>query len=195
MYSRRWWMAAVVLVVVSCVKPNLLRQEGQRYAFTDWKGGLFVFLAYTWEGGAFDDAVALQRRFVRWGGEVGMVVLPVGRFPTTRTWQLGFMSSRAPGRARFEGYLVDTMTVPGGSYARMMARGHIENLYRYWKPFKRWVLRDGYTVDSPVFEVYTGMLSDSLAAEDRIGELRYRVLPLSRLAPAHTSRPQSARND
>ena len=106
----------------------------------------------------------------------------LGRFPTSKTWQLGFLASRPPLDTVFQGYAVDTLSIPGGTYASLRTVGHPERLFVYWDSFKEWLVDDGYTVQSPVFEMYTGLLDTSVAEAQRAGELRFRISQAAGLA-------------
>jgi hypothetical protein len=48
-------------------------------------------------------------------------------------------------------------------------------MFWYWKKFRKWLIRDGKAVDSPVFEIYSGLFTDSIPEKERIGEIRYRL--------------------
>lgn len=167
--------AALSALLLSCLRPEIMLQDGRQYTVSHWDAGLFVYVTYYWDGGKFDDAVELERDFVRWGRSQDMVVLPAGRFPSDRTWQLGFFASRAPDRSLYQDYLIDTMHVPAGRYASLQSRGRPERLFVYWDDLREWLEEDGLAVQSPVFEIYTGLLRTDQPEEQRRGELRYRV--------------------
>ncbi len=169
-------LAAITLLIAGCSRPTLMLQGERRYSLTEWDGGTFVFVTYRWHGGSFDEAGALARRFVEWGMEQDLVELPVGRFPSMKTWQLGFIASASPEQRTFDGYPIHTTTIPSGTYARLIARGHPEKLFRYRDPFSRWLERDGHDVQGPVIEVYTDLLRTGVPEKQRMGELRYSVV-------------------
>ncbi len=168
-------VVAAAMIADGCIRPTLMLREDRRYELGEWDGGMFVFVTYRWHGGPFDDAVELEQRFVEWGAEQGLVQMPIGRFPSTRIWQLGFIASDTPRLSSFEGYPIHTMEIPAGTYARLTALGHPEKLFRYWDRFRRWLERDGHEVNGPVIEVYTDLLAPSVPPDERMGELRYSV--------------------
>lgn len=168
-------LAAITLLIAGCSRPTLMLQGDRRYSLSEWDGGTFVFVTYRWHGGPFDEALELERRFVAWGMQQGIVELPIGRFPSMMTWQLGFIASGAPEKSTFDGYPIHTMTIPSGTYARLVAQGHPQKLFRYWNPFSRWLERDGHDVQGPVIEVYTDLLRSGVPKDERMGELRYSV--------------------
>ena len=164
-----------MLTVVSCGKPTLLHQGAARYRVQSYHAEVFLYVDYKWKGGAFKDAVALEHRFVRWARDQGVLKDAMGRFPTSHDWQLGFTVESVPTTHTFEGLEIQQMAIPAGEYAVLKTEGSVDFLFRYWKPFRRWLKQDHYEVESPVFERYPDILTDSRAKERIRGELRYRV--------------------
>ena len=157
-------------------EPVHILQEGEKYKLVDWEGGLFIYVTYHWKGGKFDDAVQLEKDFIKRSYDEGITMQAIGRFPTLKVWQLGFISKQKPDINEFKGYKVETMEIPLGIYASLLGKGHPENMFWYWKKFKKWLIRNGQTVDSPVFEIYNDLLVDSIPEEERIGEIRYKLI-------------------
>jgi hypothetical protein len=166
---------AVCAVFFACAVPTVVRQNGREYDVVPWDGGTFVYVTYEWHGGRFDDAVELERDFVAWGTKQGLVRTAVGRFPTSRRWQLGFIASRVPAEATFAGHAIDTATIENGLYASLKAEGHPQNMFFHWKRLKKRLLKDGHRIDSPVFEIYHDLLLDSVDVKTATGEIRYRL--------------------
>jgi hypothetical protein len=154
--------------------------DDKEYRHMHWNGGRFVFVTYIWKGGEFDDAVELERAFVKWGRSRNIAGMAAGRFPTSKIWQLGFIASAPLPDTLFDGFefaghKVDTVAVAPGIYASLKARGYPENMFFYWKKLKKWLERDGFEVQSPVYEIYEDLLDESLDDEDAIGEIRYKI--------------------
>ena len=171
----------LILIVLSvlfthCNKPAHILQEGEKYKLVDWEGGLFVYVTYQWKGGKFDDAVKLEKDFIEWSYDENIAIQAIGRFPKSKVWQLGFISKQEPNVNEFKGYKVETMEIPSGIYASLLGKGHPENMFWYWKKFKKMLTRNGKEVDSPVFEIYNDLLVDSIPEEERIGEIRYKLV-------------------
>jgi|GEM_PF-3501698 len=168
----------VISMIVGCNKPVLVMQGDMKYKTVEWDGGLFVYVTYYWKGGKFEDAVHLEKQFVTWAQEKGISRQAIGRFPTSREWQLGFIADTLPDTTVFQGYKIETMQIPSGTYASMLGKGHPENMFFYWKKFKKWLIQDRYKIESPVFEMYNDLLNDSIPELKQVGEIRYNVLKL-----------------
>jgi len=173
--KRLLYFLLIIVLISYCNKPVHVVQNGEKYKVINWDGGLFVYVTYHWKGGRFDDAVQLEKDFVKWADSAGIVIQSIGRFPTSKKWQLGFISKNQPEINEFKGYTVDTMQIPSGTYASLYGKGHPENMFWYWKKFRKWLIRDGRAVDSPVFEIYNDLFNDSIPEKERIGEIRYRL--------------------
>jgi hypothetical protein len=185
------WEALCCMAAASCNVPSVVERDGREYRTEEWEGGTFAYRTYNWDGGGFDDAVELERDLVRWARERGISQLPVGRFPSSRRWQLGFVTSDTALPLEFRGRRLDTLTIPAGTYATLLGRGHPENMFFHWRRLERRVEKDGYRVVSPVFEVYTDLLADSVSERERVGEIRYRIEP-EQSRPGGMSMPPDA---
>lgn len=163
------------LLFISCKVPSVVSQNGGKYSIIQWEGGTFVYLTYLWKGGKFDDAVKLERDFVTWAHKGGIEGMPIGRFPAAKQWQLGLITQKVPAQSDFNGYLISSLNIPAGTYAHLIGKGYAENMFFYWKKFKKLLIRDRYSVDGPVIEVYTDIITDSLPKPEQRGEIRYKV--------------------
>ena len=169
-------IALIISLIGGCNKPALVMQGDMKYKIAEWDGGLFVYVTYHWKGGKFGDAVQLEKDFVTWAKTNGNVKQAIGRFPTSREWQLGFISDTTPDTLSFKGYKIETMQIPSGTYAIMLGKGHPENMFFYWKKLKKWLIHDGYKIESPVFEIYNDLLNDTIPELERVVEILCKVL-------------------
>jgi hypothetical protein len=169
------WLALLLACALSaCAKPNLVPQDGRSFAVHERDEELFVYVDYHWKGGKFDDAVALEKAFVTWGAEQGVYLYALGRFPSMKDWQLGFVATRIPHAETFKGRKIGSLKLPAGNYASLRTMGNVDNMFLYWKKFAKWIAKEGKTVDGPVLEVYPDILK-GLSDEETRGELRYRL--------------------
>ena len=173
--KKLFYILIICVLISHCNKPVHIMRDGEKYKLVDWEGGLFVYVTYHWKGGKFDDAVQLEKDFVKWADSADITIQAVGRFPASKIWQLGFISKSKPEINELEGYKIDTLEISSGTYASLLGKGHPENMFWYWKKFKNWLIRDGQAVDSPVFEIYNNLFTDSIPEKERIGEIRYRL--------------------
>lgn len=162
-------------LLLCCSVPSVIRQDGKDYSLVEWNGGKFIYVTYTWKGGKFDDAVELERDFVRWARDAGIFERAVGKFPKGKKWELGFIATGEPPIETFKGYPVEAATIPSGTYAALFGKGHPENMFFHWKKLKRRLIDDGYLIKSPVLEIYSSLVEDSLSDESGRGEIRYLV--------------------
>ena len=169
------YLLIISILIFYCNKPVHINQDGEKYKLVNWEGGLFVYVTYHWKGGKFDDAVQLERDFVQWADSADITIQAIGRFPTSKVWQLGFISKSQPEANEFKSYSIETMQIPSGTYASLYGKGHPENMFWYWKKLKKWLIREGQAIDSPVFEIYNDLFTDSIPDKERIGEIRYRL--------------------
>ena len=161
-------------LLTACAKPALVQQDGRNYAVQERDEELFVYVDYHWKGLKFDDAVALEKAFATWGREQGIYVYALARFPGTRDWQLGFVATGLPQATAFEGRKIRSLKIPPGDYAAMRTIGNVDNMFRYWKKFVRWIEEDGRTTEGPVLEIYPDIFAGRPVDQTR-GELRYRL--------------------
>lgn len=166
-------LLAFAAMAISCAKPTIIKQGEDDYDVTQRDEELFVYVDYHWDGGKFDDAVALERAFSTWGKEQGIFVYAMGRFPTMRDWQLGYVASGVPEDMEFQLREIKSMKLARGPYASMQTRGNVDYLFRYWRKLKKWLEKDGHVISGPVIEVYPDLMEDGLPAGDVRGELRY----------------------
>ena len=184
-------MAAIAVLAVSCAKPTIVKKGDSDYDIIERSEELFVFLDYHWEGGEFDEAVELEKAFAEYGKEQGVFVYAMGRFPTLRDWQLGFVATGIPEDMEFRLREIKSMKLPAGPYARMETKGNVDYLFRYWRKMSRWIEKDGHIAAGPVIEVYPDIFEEGLPKKEVRGELRY---PLEGGASHHTE-PEASSGD
>jgi hypothetical protein len=170
-------LVSTILVATACAKPTVLPQNGKDYAVEHREEELFVYVEYTWRGGKYDDATTLESDFVKWASDQGILVYAMGRYPTSKQWQLGFVANRAPDISEFQGRKVSTLPLKAGDWAVMETTGHTDRLFFLWKKLARTLGKDGHPVQKPVFEVYPDLLKVPLDDDASRGQIRY---PLSR---------------
>jgi hypothetical protein len=165
---------SLAVMLFACAKPNLVAQDGRNFTVHERGEELFVYVDYHWKGGKFDDAVALEKAFVTWAEEQGVYIYAMGRFPTMKDWQLGFVATQIPDAEAFDGRKIGSLKIPAGDYASMRTIGNVDNMFLYWKKFAKWIKKEGKKTDGPVLEVYPDIL-EGLSDEETRGELRYRL--------------------
>jgi hypothetical protein len=164
---------AVAALAVGCARPAIVSKGEKRYAVAERGEELFVYVDYLWHGGKFDDAKELERGFAAWGVEQGIFVTAMGRFPTPREWQLGFVATGAPSDQDYMLREIKSERLPAGRWATVETRGNVDYLFRYWRKLKRWLERDGLVTAGPIVEVYPDLLAKDVAPDAVRGELRY----------------------
>jgi hypothetical protein len=169
-------VSLLAMLLTACVRPTVVPQDGKKYAVAHRDEALFVYVEYQWKGGRFDDATVLENEFVTWARKQGIFICAMGRYPTSKLWQLGFTAERKPDAAEFKGRKISTLTLPEGDWVVMQATGHTDRLFFYWKKLARWAGADGHTVEKPVFEVYPDILKTKFSDKNSRGRIEY---PLS----------------
>ncbi len=171
----RVFLLVVLATMTSCAKPTVIKQGDKDYGVSQRSEELFVYLDYYWKGGKFDDAVELERAFAEWGKEQGVYVYAMGRFPTLKDWQVGFVATEIPAEMEFQLREIKSLKLPAGTYASMETTGNVDYLFRYWRKFKKWLEKDGHVVSGPVIEVYPDIFEKGLSRKNARGELRYPI--------------------
>jgi len=166
---------AAAALACGCAKPAIVQQGKAKYEVAQRAEELFVYVDYRWGGGKFEDAKQLERDFAAWGAEKGLFVAAMGRFPTLRDWQLGFVASAAPTEQEFQLRTIQVERLPAGRWATMRTRGNVDYLFRYWRKLKKWIEKDGLAVDGPIVEAYPDLMAKDVAPDAVRGELRYRL--------------------
>ena len=169
-------IALLGFLLVACARPTVVPQNGKQYALEHRPKELFVYVEYHWHGGKFDDATKLEDAFVKWADKENIFVYAMGRYPTSKLWQLGFVASRKPDATEFQGHKISAMTLPEGEWAVLRTVDNTDHLFWYWKKFANWLRKDGYPVDKPVFEIYPTILDTPLKNSASRGDIRY-LLP------------------
>jgi hypothetical protein len=164
-----------MLCAFGCTKPQIVPRDGRNFQLAERGEELFVYVDYTWKGGKFDDAVALENAFAAYAEDQGILVYAMGRFPTMKQWQLGFVASKKPEITEFQGRPISVMTLPAGDYAELQTVSNVDYLFMYWKKLAKWLKAEGHKLESPVIEVYPDISNKDLAVEEVRGALRYRV--------------------
>lgn len=164
------------MLIMGCKKPDIIMNNDKIYSINMWEGGTFLYLKYKFEGFKFDDAVILEKEFSKWGEEKGIKIISLGRFPDKKNWQLGFLAKETPSEKEFKGHKIMSLKIPAGNYACLKGKGNPEGIYKYWNSLKENLIADNYAIMSPVFEIYTDILDSTIASENQLGEIRYRVL-------------------
>lgn len=173
------WITSLPLLlslVCFCTVPVVLRSPQEPYTVIRWEGGTFVYVTYYWQGRSIEEARELIRRFAQWAKEKNVLDVPMGRFPEYSIWQLGFLS--LAGRIdteTFEGYPIEQMEIPEGGYASLKLTGEPGSLRFYRQEFELMLQEDGFVVESPAYEVYAGMLTDTLQSQTGVYEIRYLI--------------------
>ena len=164
-----------LFLLISCNFPRLVKQDNNNYKIIDWEGGQFYYVTYQWKGGKFNDAIVIIEDLIKLTKERGQGEFALGRFPADKEWQLGFIAKAPFDKKEFNGYSVDSIEIPKGKYASLLAKGHPENIFIFWKKLKKWLEKDGYETKSPVFEIYKKAFDESVDVTERIGEIRYQI--------------------
>jgi len=141
----------------------------------NWEGGEFVYATYIWKGGKFDDALDIIKEFMKLSGDRGKNELVLGKFPSGKEWQLGTIIRDDFKTDEIKGYKLNRLKIPSGDYAVLKTKGYPEFIFIYWEKFKKRLEKDGYNVESNVFEIYIGTFDEKIAHSERKGELRYKV--------------------
>ena len=177
MKKLRMWIVlfGVSLLAFACAKPSVEVQNGKDYLVEHRDDELFVYVEYRWTGGRYDDATALEKDFVQWANEQGILVYAMGRYPTSKLWQLGFVANRPPDIAEFQGRKVSTLPLKAGDWAVMHTKGHTDRLFFLWKKLARKLDKEGHPVTKPVYEVYPDLLTVPLDNDASRGQIRYPI--------------------
>jgi hypothetical protein len=171
-------LISMIVLATACAKPDVVLQNGKDYAVEHRDEELFVYVEYRWKGGKYDDATTLEKDFVKWAGDQGILVYAMGRYPTSKLWQLGFVASAPPSIGEFQGRKVSTLSLPSGDWAVMHTTGHTDRLFFLWKKLARRLDKDGRPVDKPVYEVYPDLLKIPLDDDASRGQIRFPLSPL-----------------
>jgi hypothetical protein len=172
------FIISILIGFSACSVPTIVEQGDKNYSVMQWNGGNFYYITYHWKGGKFDDAVDLIRKWITVTKTRNLDEYAIGRFPTGKEWQLGIIASKDLDITEFEGYKIEKMKVPAGTYCSMKAKGYPENIFYYWESFKKQLIKEKYEVISPVYEIYKTSFDQSVPAADRIGEIRYQIKPV-----------------
>jgi hypothetical protein len=165
----------IIFLLTSCI-PKLVQQDGKNYKIIDWDGGKFVHIIYIWKGGKFDDAVELIRKIGVITKTRGLEELSMGIFPPGKEWQIGFISKAPVDFDNIGGYKIQQSDIPDGKYASMRTKGFPENLFFYYEKLRKWLVIDGYKVESYATEIYNpDSFNTNMQSSVRNGELRYKV--------------------
>ncbi len=165
----------ILLLLTSCM-ARVIMQHGKKYSIIDWEGGNFVYFTYHWKGAKFDDALAAITKFDEYRRSRKLNEQALGIYPGYREWKVGFLAKKPVDIDSVNGFKIEQMTIPPGKYASMKLKGYPDTLYLYWFKFKKWLIEDGYRVESNVMEIYTNSTFDmKIPAPSRFGELRYKV--------------------
>jgi effector-binding domain-containing protein len=165
----------IVILITSCNFPKLQKQDDKTYKIINWDGGDFYYVTYHWEGGKFDDAINIIEEFIKITEERNQNEIAIGRFPTGKEWQLGFIAATPFKDSELMGKIIDNIKIQGGTYASLLAKGHPEKIFIFWKKLKKWLEKDNYVVESPVFEIYIDTFNQGKNIKNRIGEIRYKI--------------------
>lgn len=165
----------LMLVLTSCI-PEIVKQNGKNYSILDWEGGKFIYITYVWSGGKYEDAVELYAKMDKLKKDRGLDELALGRFLSGKVWQVGFIAKEPVNIDNINGHELEQENLESGKYASFKVLGYPENLYLFWNQLKSWLIKDGYKVQSPVYEIYRDdTFNNNIPPEKRNGELRYKV--------------------
>jgi hypothetical protein len=167
----------ILTLLVSCVPPRLILQDGKSYIVSEWEGGEFKYVTYAWKGGNFDDAVFILKQFGENVKTRNNNEITLGIFPDFKIWYLGMISKSPLEFDSISGNKIGTKNIPAGIYATMKLKGHPENMFTQYDKFKKLLIKDGFKVESSVYEIYSydTFNNISIPIQDRIGEIRYKV--------------------
>jgi hypothetical protein len=165
----------IAIILISCM-PQVVKQSDKNYASINWEGGNFAYITYKWNGGKFDDALELIKKMDDLKKTRGLNELAIGRFPSGKEWQMGFIATAPLAIESINGVKIEQENIPAGLYAALKTKGYSDQLFIYWQTFKKWLIRDGFKIESPVYEIYKdGTFDPKIPEAERIGELRYKI--------------------
>lgn len=173
--KKYYFILLVFLVFFSCKYPTLIKQQDKNYKIINWEGGNFYYVTYIWKGGKFEDAIEIIKEFVAIANNRNLNEIAIGRFPTGKEWQLGIITKEHFNISEIKGYKINSISIPAGEYASMLGKGYPENIFIFWNKLKKWLEKDKYNIESPVFEIYKNAFDESIDIKNRIGEIRYKV--------------------
>lgn len=173
------WLVLAGAAFSGCARPNVVPQNGNKYAIEARDAEQFVYVTYRWRGGKFSDAVELEQDFARWADEKGILKYAMGRYPTSKLWQLGFVTTQVPEETEFQGRKIESMSLPAGKWAVLKTKENTDYMFLLWKKFAGWLADDGYSVTKPVYEVYPDILNTDIEEDQSRGEIRYPLPPIS----------------
>jgi effector-binding domain-containing protein len=164
-------------IFTGCSIPKLMLQEGKPYNISEWEGGNFIYLTYHFKGGNFDDAVNLLKQFEEIAKKRNLNENALGIFPDFKNWDLGMLAADKIDLSELSGYKLSSKIIPSGIYATMILVGHPENMFTQYDKFKKILIKDGYKIESSVYEIYSydTFNNESIPIEKRIGKIRYKI--------------------
>jgi ABC-type tungstate transport system permease subunit len=96
-------------------------------------------------------------------------------FLTGKPWQLGLVTRAPLEQVEIAGYPVQSVTIEAGKYGSMKTIGHPEMIFVHWEKLRKILLKDGYTVDYPIYEYFTDLFDESIPKKEQRGEIRYLI--------------------
>ncbi len=173
--KKYYFLILLFFIVFSCKYPTIIKQLDKNYKIINWEGGNFYYITYVWKGGKFEDAIDIIKEFVAITDKRNLNEIAIGRFPTGKEWQLGILTKESFDITEIKGSKINSINIPSGEYASLLGKGYPENIFVFWNKFKKWLEKDNYNLESPVFEIYQKAFDTNIDVKERIGEIRYKI--------------------
>ena len=168
---------SILLFILGCKIPQIVKDNNKEYKIIQWEGGDFIYVNYIYKGGKFDDAVEICKEFGNLVKQRNLGETVLGIFPDAKNWKLGMIVKDKIDIKEINGFKIERSKIDSGKYGDMVLKGYPDRMFNYYSKLKNMLIKDGYKILSPVYEIYTydTFNNDSIPVEERIGEIRYNI--------------------